>query len=205
MPHKSITTNNRAEHNQRFIKNHMKIYVGILKIMRRFRINITYAQIAKETGITLKTVKKHCGDVNEFIGIIESLLINEYRMSLRKVSLSKADLQSAGKKNMKYITATLLFMSKRQTIFRLICENENNHQILKKMIELLYEKLTITWFPKNEHVPPVDSDTGQMFIAMAIQLVTIWGKETGCSFRNSEECMRGLLTLTEQMKIRCHI
>lgn len=190
-------------HNKQYNKNHTIIIAAIIKLMRKFKVRITCAQIARETGLDRGTIRNHGADLNKLIDEAEMSLIGQFMYTIGRLSFNDEQRRRIRPVNETYFTSLMVYMSKRRRLFSLICEDDNNRQLLWKMMELLYEKLIINWFPKSEPIPAANSKPGRMYIAMATEILTEWGKEEGCRMNNSNDCLRRLLGLTEQASFYC--
>lgn len=200
-----MKTKTNIKHNKHYRRNHARIIEGILKLMRRFRVNITCAQIARETGLARGTIRNHGLDRNKIMDEAEAALYGQFLYMIGRKMATERMKQNARRNNQEYFTSLLLFMSKRKRVFRLICEDENNRGLLRKMVAALYGSLIIKWFPEGETVPSVDSEAGRVFIAMAVELIAKWGQETGCRFEKSDDCLRELMVLADEMHMRCKL
>ncbi len=193
------------EHNAQYKKNHIRIIEGILKLMRHFRVNITCAQIARETGLARRTIRNHGADRNKLIDEAEAVLLGQFLYRTGRIVITEKDRKTPRKVNKRYFTNALLFISKRKRFFAVICADENNRELLRKMMAVLYDKLMITWTPVSESAPLADSEKGKMFIAMAVEILCQWGQETGCRIEQSDVCLRKLLLLAEEASLRCKL
>lgn len=196
-------TSKEENHNQQYKKNHTIIISAILKLMKQFRVRITCAQIARETGLTRGTIKNHGTDLNRLITEAETALLGRFMYTIGRLSFNKRQLSSARKVNEACFMKLLLFLARRKRIFSLICSDDNNRELLRKMIAVLYEKLIIKWFPENESPPTVDSEPVKMFVAMAVEILTEWGRDTGCKIERSDDCLRRLQVLAERASVYC--
>lgn len=196
--------NKHRSHNAHYERNHRIITEGVLKLMHQFRVNISYAQIARKTGLKVRTIKNHSTDLNALYNQVESVLLVQYLHTMGKLRMNKAR-NNPRKINEEYYIALLLFMSQRRRIFTLICNDENNRTILHRMMADLYGRLIIKWYPENEPLPSIESDFAKMFIQMAVEIVVEWGVETRCRIEKSGDCLRKLQVLAEQAYIKCKL
>lgn len=193
------TKANRAQYR----RTHIRIVRGILKLMRRFRVKVTTKQLSEETGLPPMTIRNHGGDLNRILSDEEAALLGQFLSIVEKMTQPDRGRAVARINNRKYFNSLLFFIARNRREFIPICEDPNNWELLRKMIVAIYNNLTLTWFPVSDPVPSSDSEAGEMFIVIAVQLVRRWGRETGCKIERIGVCEQKLQILADQMHSRC--
>ena len=184
-------------------KTHTKIVKGILKLMRRFRVKVTTKQLSEETGLPPMTIRNHGKDLNKILSDEEAALLGQFLLTIDKMMLHEEGENASRGRNKKYFNSLLLFIAKNRQEFLPIFEDRNNWELLRNMITTIYEDLYLAWFPISDPIPSPDSEAGEMFIVIAAQLISRWGRETECDIGRVGVCEQRLQTLAEQMYSRC--
>ena len=171
--------------------------------MRRFRVKVTTKQLSEETGLPPMTIRNHGGDLNRILSDEETALLGQFLSVIENLTQTDAGRIAARMTNKKYYSTLLLFIARNRREFIPICEDPNNWELLRKMVMAIYDNLALTWFPVSEPIPPADSEAGEMFMVIAVQLVRRWGRETGCGIEGMGVCEQKLQILANQMHSRC--
>lgn len=184
-------------------KAHLKIVKGILRLMPKFRVKVTTKQLSEETGLSPMTIRNHGKDLNRILSDEETALLGQFLFIADKLTLNEEEQTASRRRNKKYFNSLLIFIAKNRQEFVPICEDQNNWELLRNMVMVIYEDLSLAWFPVSDPAPRPESEAGEMFIIMAVQLIRRWGRETGCDVEKMGIYEQKLQTLAEQMYSRC--
>ena len=198
-----IKTESIQSNRVQYKRTHMKIVRGIMKLMRRFRVKVTTKQLSEETGLPPMTIRNHGRDLNIILNDEEAALLGQFLSVVENISLADAGRASARTMNKRIFDSLLVFIAKNKQEFVPICEDRNNWELLRNMIRAIYDKLALAWFPVSEPTPSADSEAGEMFTVMAVQLIRRWSCETGCEIERMGTCEQRLQILADQMYSRC--
>lgn len=191
----------KAQRNRIFKRNERSIRRAIFKLLITHRGRLTVKQVVKETGLSKRTVYVHYPDLGTAPEDIDQQIIHEFNEEIDSHMDSLVKIISNHNERVFY--SIFVFIAKRKELFCQICSSAVNQDVLCKMIESVYTKLKIIWFPLNAPPPQIGSDRVDMYISMVIEIIRKWSAQTHCDIRKSSQYIRRLMRLTLEASIRC--
>lgn len=191
--------NKRKTHNRQYYKRRAAAFVSILEMMKKARGRVTVIQLSKVTNFPRQTFYRYFRNVNQAIIECEQWLHQEYGQYLAKISPDNTDEGT----NRKLFLHTFIFMSQNKKLFNQVCSNMAVQDILYRMLmNVLYPKLRLTWLPKGDPAPSIDSGRVDIYLRVLTGVICQWGKETQCDINKADQYIRKMLKVTEDVTRR---
>lgn len=192
---------NKQRRNLSYRKNNRIIQKAFISLNKAHCWHITLKQIIDKTKLSKKTLYTHYPDIDKALSKIEQELLSEYKIEIDKSTRTLKKIMPD--KNRRFFYATMLYMSQNKEIFIPVCNDIANYTLLHRMMEMIYPRLDITWYPLNSPHPNIGSERTDMYISMCVEILSRWGDEAKCDINNCEEQLSRLLRLTNEASMRC--
>ena len=191
----------KVKRNRKYKLNERCIQKAILKLLIAHRGRITTNQVIKETKLSKRTIYTHYPIIGNAPDEIEKQILYEFISEIdNEIQTLVKIIQNS---NERIFYAIFVFITKRKDVFFQICTSVINQGVLYKMMEIVYPRLKITWYPNTAEQPVIGNDRADMFTSMEVEIIRKWGVQTHCNLRKSSRYIRRLMRLTSEASARC--
>ena len=191
----------KQRRNLSYLRNNRIIQKAFIGLNKAHCWHITLKQIIGKTKLSKKTLYTHYPDIDKALVKIEQELLSEYKIEVDKNTRTLKKIMPD--KNRRFFYVTMLFMSRNKGIFVPVCNDIANYTLLHRMMEMIYPRLDITWYPVNAPSPSIGNERVDMYISMCVEILSRWGNESKCDIGQCEEHLSRLLRLTSEASMRC--
>ena len=104
--------------------------------------------------------------------------------------------------NRRVFTSCFLFITQRWEVFYHVCCDMTLHEVIYRMMAVLYPKMKLTWHSKGVSDPAITSERVDIYFRRMVGVICWWGRTTQCNIDKAAPYVWQLTAITDDVTSR---